>query len=104
MNSRKFLIAIVVILAVGAFYSAYIVQQKREFILSQKSKGFVFVQVLPIQTSIGWGYEVQVDGKPFIRQEFVPAIFGRRGFDTKEQAITVGNKVVSNINANYRHR
>src|SRR5579871_193892 len=99
MNGKKFLVAGVIVLVVVAFYSAYISQQKREFALSQKANGMVYVEVLPIQTSLGWGYEIHVDGKSYIRQEFVPAIFGRRGFDTKEQAIAVGNKVVSNINS-----
>ncbi|MBS1918376.1 MAG: DUF4907 domain-containing protein [Bacteroidetes bacterium] len=99
MSSRKFLIAGVIVLVVIAFYAAYIGQQKREFALSQQAKGMVYVEVLPIQTALGWGYEIHVDGKSYIRQEFVPAVFGRRGFDTKEQAVAVGNKVVSNINS-----
>ena len=95
---RRFIIAGIIILAGILFYVTYIAQLKREFFLAQKEKGFVFVQVLPIETSLGWGYEIHVDNRTYIKQPFIPAIKGRRGFDTKDQALLVGNKVVSNIN------
>jgi Domain of unknown function (DUF4907) len=95
---KRFIIPGVVIAIGVLFYISYCAQLKREFALSQKEKGFVFVKVLPVQTSLGWGYEIHVDNKTYIKQPFIPAISGRRGFDTKDQALLVGNKVVSNIN------
>ncbi len=79
------------------FYAFYFNQLKREFNLSQKQKGLIFIKVKPIQTNLGWGYEIEVDGKPFIHQEFIPSIFGRRGFATKEDAELVGNRAVAKI-------
>jgi hypothetical protein len=60
----------------------------------------VFIQARPIQSSLGWGYEVVADGKTYIHQEFIPAIPGKHGFKTKEDALKVGQKVISKISAN----
>jgi hypothetical protein len=95
---RRLIIAGIIILAAILFYVPYCAQLKREFVLAQKEKGLVFVQVLPIQTNLGWGYEIHVDNRTYIKQPFIPAITGRRGFETRDQALLVGNKVVSNIN------
>src|SRR5580704_1019877 len=95
---RRLIIGTIILIAGLLFYVPYCAQLKREFVQTQKEKGLVFVQVLPIETSLGWGYEIHVDNRTYIKQPFIPAIKGRRGFDTKDQALLVGNKVVSNIN------
>ena len=45
----------------------------------------------------GWGYEIFVDGKIFIKQENVPAVSGYRSFESKEQALAVGNLAVKKL-------
>ena len=97
MQKRNLIITVIAVTLAILFYSTYYAQQKKEFALSQKEKGLVFVEVKPIQTSIGWGYDIMVDGKRYIHQDFIPGISGRRGFDSKEQAMLVGNKVVSKV-------
>jgi hypothetical protein len=95
---KRFIIPGFIIVLGIIFYIFYDAQIKREFVFSQKQKGLVFVKVVPFQTSFGWGYEIDVDKNVYIKQPFIPAIPGRRGFEKKEDALLVGNKVVSNIN------
>jgi hypothetical protein len=57
----------------------------------------VYVEVKPIQTSNGWGYNILTDGKIYIHQEYIPAVVGRRAFKTKEDALKVGRKVISKL-------
>ncbi len=49
------------------------------------------------QTSIGWAYEIDVDKKPFIKQEQIPAISGRHGFASEDDARTVAKAVIEKI-------
>ena len=66
----------------------------------KKYRENVFVQVKPIQTSYGWGYNILTDGKIYIHQEFVPALPGKQSFKSKDEALKVGHKVLSKISAN----
>jgi len=84
-----FIIAGIILLGV-AVYTIYFFQQR-------KRNDYVFVQVRAFQTTGGWGYEILTDGKPYIKQDFIPAIQGKHSFQTKEQAVMVGNKVVEKI-------
>jgi hypothetical protein len=88
--TNRLVIAAVVILLGILFYTAYRRQMIRE-------RDYVFIKAAPIHTAIGWGYEILADGKPYIHQEFIPGIKGRKGFDTKEDALLVANKVIDKI-------
>jgi hypothetical protein len=57
----------------------------------------VYVEVKTVHTALGWGYDILTDGKVYIHQEFIPAIPGRFGFKTEEDALKVGRKVISKI-------
>ncbi len=94
---RRFPIVWVLVVLGILFYTAYYAQQKKEFALLQKEKGYSLINVVPIQGSLGWGYDIQVDGKTYIHQLYIPGISGRRGFDSKEDALLVGNKVVGKL-------
>lgn len=59
-----------------------------------------FVQPQAIQTNAGWGYDILVDGKPYIHQEFIPAIVEKRAFKTKEEALLVAHRVIEKISNN----
>jgi len=59
----------------------------------------VYVEVKPIQTGNGWGYNILTDGKIYIHQEYIPAVVGRHAFKTKEDALKVGRKVISKLSA-----
>jgi len=45
----------------------------------------------------GWGYDIYKDNKLYIHQEIIPAIEGRKGFASKDEAQRVGELVVSKI-------
>ena len=89
-NYNRIITGVVSVTLVIVFYTSYYAQMKRE-------RDYVLISVQPIQTSLGWGYEIVAEGKPYIHQEFIPGLKGRKGFDTKEDAILVGNKVISKI-------
>ena len=60
-------------------------------------KYHVFVHARPIETKLGWGYEIVVGDTIFIHQEFIPAIPGRHGFRSKDDAMKVALKIISNM-------
>jgi hypothetical protein len=81
-----------ILLLVSAFPAIHYYREKKE-----KEQGKVFVWVKPIQTPLGWGYDIIADEKIYIHQEFIPAVSGKHGFKTKEDALTVGKKVIEKI-------
>jgi hypothetical protein len=87
-----FIIAGIILLGAGV-YTIYFFEYK-------KKSDYVFVQVRAIQNANGWGYEILTDGKVYIKQDLIPAIPGRRSFETKEQALAVGNKVLDKLEHN----
>jgi len=89
-NNRFLLLGILVVIASVVLVNHF----------HQKKAGQVLVEVKPISTSLGWGYEIVADGKIYIHQEFIPAIPGRHGFKTSEDAVKVGKIVVAKISAN----
>ncbi|HVZ55718.1 MAG TPA: DUF4907 domain-containing protein [Chitinophagaceae bacterium] len=50
-----------------------------------------------IQGTYGWGYEVLVDKKVFIHQEYIPAVQGYHGFSSKEDALRVASLAMNKI-------
>ena len=87
--SKLILPGIIIVLGI-LFYAAYYSQLKKE-------RGYAYIQLQPIEVPTGWGYEISANGKPYIRQQFIPAIEGHHAFKTKEDAITVGSKVVEKM-------
>lgn len=51
------------------------------------------------QTS-GWGYEILVDGKIFIHQDFVPVLTAKNGFSKKEYAEKAASLVIQKLQHN----
>ncbi len=60
----------------------------------QKNDGFSYEV---FETGDGWGYEIQVDGEPFIRQTEVPAVSGVRTFPTEKQAGRAAKLVIQKM-------
>jgi hypothetical protein len=90
-KNYQLLILLVIALVLAGFWRAHHANQiKQELVL---------VEVKPITSSFGWGYEIVAGGKVYIHQEFIPAISGKHGFRTSEDAMKVGKKVVAKINA-----
>jgi hypothetical protein len=84
-----FFVSGIILLGVSA-YAIYFFEYK-------KKSDYVYVQVRAVQNANGWGYEILTDGKVYIKQDLIPAIPGRRSFETKEQALAVGNKVLDKL-------
>lgn len=55
------------------------------------------IEVLPFVTESGWGYTIFIQGKPYIRQNSIPALEGNRGFHTREKALKAGLLVAYKI-------
>ena len=60
----------------------------------------IFIYAEPVHTEFGWGYNIIADGKVHIKQEYMPAVPGKIGFKTAEDAMIVGNMVVNKISTN----
>jgi hypothetical protein len=60
----------------------------------------VFIYAEPVQTVYGWGYNIIASGKVHIKQEYMPAVPGKRGFKSANDAMLVGNLVVNKITEN----
>ena len=64
---------------------------------AQFNKEHVLLELRAIQTPLGWGYDILSNGHPYIHQDVIPDIKGRRGFETKEEALAVGRKVYDRL-------
>ncbi len=70
-------------------------------ILEKKITVEVFkVDSIETNGSRGWGYDIMIDGQPYIHQPNIPAIMGNNGFSSEEHARTAGEFVVSKIKKN----
>jgi hypothetical protein len=65
--------------------------------LSRQGDERLKVEVLPVAMVEGWGYEIKVDGKTFIRQETIPAVPGGKHFVSREDALKTGNAVMKKL-------
>jgi hypothetical protein len=66
----------------------------------QWKKDHVMVELRAIQTPLGWGYDILTNGHPYIHQNVIPDIRGQHGFQSKEEALAVGQKVYERLVAN----
>jgi hypothetical protein len=55
------------------------------------------ISVNTFHTDIGWGYDVLTNDSVYIHQEFIPAIQGRKGFASEEEARKIANLVIRKI-------
>jgi Domain of unknown function (DUF4907) len=51
----------------------------------------------PVQTVYGWGYNIITDGKVQIKQEYIPAVPGKKGFKSASDAMLAGNLAVKKM-------
>jgi len=63
-------------------------------------KDHVLVELKAIETPMGWGYDILTNGRPYIHQNIIPDIRGQHGFQSKEEALAVGQKVYERLVAN----
>jgi hypothetical protein len=55
------------------------------------------VKVIAVPSGKGWGYKVFVDDKLYIDQTNIPAVPGLQTFKSQEEALKIGNLVVSKM-------
>ncbi|SEW54856.1 DUF4907 domain-containing protein [Chitinophaga arvensicola] len=55
------------------------------------------IEAEAFQIRDGWGYQVKIDGRPYIYQDMIPGVDGHRTFRSKENALKVGNVVVQKL-------
>jgi hypothetical protein len=63
----------------------------------QWKKNHFLVELRAIQTPLGWGYDILTNGHPYIHQDRIPDIKGEHGFQSKEEALAVGQKVYDRL-------
>lgn len=79
-----------------AFAAAACTQQPKQVAPAAKA-GMTYATTLPFKTNGGWGYEIYLDGKRYIRQPFIPAVAGNVPFATKEDAQKVAALIVKKM-------
>jgi hypothetical protein len=55
------------------------------------------VRAFKSDSSDAWGYEILIDKKVYIHQEYIPALEGRQPFKSKRDALKVGRAVMLKI-------
>jgi Domain of unknown function (DUF4907) len=55
------------------------------------------VEAVPLHSASGWGYEILVDHKLFIYQQWIPAVAGNKEFATKEDAMKTADLAVQKL-------
>ena len=55
------------------------------------------VEAIAIPATNGWGYEIHVDHKIFIKQDYIPAVSGMHKFINKEQALLTADMVIDKM-------
>jgi len=62
-----------------------------------EKKVILSVRAFKSDNSASWGYEILIDKKVYIHQEFIPALEGNRPFTSKKDAMKVGRAVMLKI-------
>lgn len=61
-------------------------------------KGMKYVTSKTIHSdSLGWGYEIYANDTLVIHQAFIPAVQGRKGFVSEDQAKTIARLVIKKM-------
>lgn len=63
----------------------------------ENNKSTTLLRLVPVLTSHGWAYKITMNNKPWIWQEFIPAVPGYQSFHNKEEALRVGNLVLQKL-------
>ena len=50
-----------------------------------------------LQVNEGYGYKILYDDKVLVKQDFIPAIQGKKSFESEKEAMLVGNMVLRKI-------
>jgi len=92
MTTKKYLILGITVLLVC---SAVIFFMRRD-----NHSGKIYLEAVPVKTPYGWGYNIMANGKVYIHQDYIPAVGGKQGFKSQNDALLVGNRVIRKISHN----
>ena len=76
-----------------------IISMAAVFFCCQSSPG-VHYDLRVMKHEQGWGYEIRKNNKPFLYQEYIPAIEGKMAFADKKSAKKTGRLVLSKLRNN----
>ncbi|PWT97818.1 MAG: hypothetical protein C5B52_13310 [Bacteroidetes bacterium] len=88
LKNKKILICTLFLLLLGGVGVAYRYEKEHEMLR---------VDLKTFQTTGGWGYDVRVDSKTFIHQEYIPAVEGQKRFASEADALKTGQLVVRKL-------
>ena len=91
----KWVLPVLILLATGIFI--YIGFHRR--MDPGAASGDIFLELKPVEVHGGWGYLIYMNHQVYIRQTIIPAIPGSHPFRSREDALTVGQKVYDRIRA-----
>ena len=66
----------------------------------QQTNGTDSLEIKTFETSVGWGYDIFVDGKKYIHQEQIPSVPGTKGFKSEEKARKAAEFIIYKIRNN----
>jgi len=89
MTKKYWLMILAAIIMITAA-SIILVSKKNK---STGSNNMLPVVVRPLKMADGWGYEVLINDKVYIRQDCIPAIPTYKRFRTEAEAMLIANKV-----------
>jgi len=79
------------VLCLSAIISALVI------FLGVKDKSKQIFEARTFHGTVGWGYEIFVNGKLFIRQEYVPGLPGHSGFAQEKQAAETARLIINKM-------
>ncbi len=88
----KFFFIPVGILVIALFIIGFSIKSNKK-----NDDKMLMVESVPIQTSKGWGYNILVDHKIYIHQEFMPAIEGKKAFSSEEDAMKTSEVAIKKL-------
>lgn len=90
-RKRQWILTLVLLIGtIAVFTGGYLWRKHR-------NKDKVYVELRPIHTKLGWGYEIWTGKSRYIYQDIIPAISGQYGFRTREDAMAVGKLVYDRL-------
>jgi Domain of unknown function (DUF4907) len=62
-----------------------------------KADDHIPVDAIAVPVKNGWGYEIYVDNKMYIKQDHIPAVSGTQQFASREQALITAHLVLAKM-------
>ncbi|MCO5235328.1 MAG: DUF4907 domain-containing protein [Chitinophagaceae bacterium] len=92
MKTSRYRILLIVSLSVMTVTGLYTVMHD-----TTRGNDLLKVEVVSFRIPGGWGYEIKVDHKTYIRQETIPALTGDHKFLLEQDALKTGNAVMKKL-------